>query len=60
VLEIQTGVWPHAEETEVSPSGPPVPSNNDGSHKKVAKQELFKTRRMASEVYYLTIRRRGL
>jgi hypothetical protein len=31
VLEIQTGVWPHAEETKVSPSCPPVPSNNDGS-----------------------------
>jgi hypothetical protein len=31
VLEIQTGVRPHAEETKVSLSGPPVPSNNDGS-----------------------------
>lgn len=34
VLKIHTGVWPHAEETKVSPSGPPVPSNNDGSPKK--------------------------
>ena len=34
MLEIQTGVWPHVEETKVSPSGPPVPSNNDGSPKK--------------------------
>jgi hypothetical protein len=34
VLEIQTGVWSHVEETKVSPSGPLVPSNNDGSPKK--------------------------
>lgn len=60
VLEIQTGVRPHAEETKVSLSGPPVPSNNDGSPKKGAQQELFKTRRMASELYHLTIRKRGL
>jgi hypothetical protein len=33
VLKILTRFWPHAEETEVSPSGPPVASNNDGSRR---------------------------
>jgi hypothetical protein len=29
-LMVRTSFWPHAEETKVSSTGPPVPSNNDG------------------------------
>jgi hypothetical protein len=29
-LMVRTSFWPHAEETKVSSTGPPVRSNNDG------------------------------